>query len=249
MNETVSHIPARRAVVLLSGGIDSATAAAVAKSQGFRLHALTVDYGQRHRHEIEAAQRIGRALGVEEHVLVRCDLRSIGGSALLGSCDVPKDRSDAAMARDIPATYVPARNTVFLALALAKAEQLATGDIFIGVNAVDYSGYPDCRPEFIAAFEQMARRATKLGIEGQVDFRVHTPLINLTKAEIIRRGAALGLDYRLTHSCYDPDETGRACGRCDSCQIRRRGFAEAGVVDPTEYQTDPGNSPSPPTDS
>ncbi len=246
MLKTDTHPEIRRAVVLLSGGLDSATAAAVAKAEGFRLHALTVDYGQRHRFEIEAARRVGRALGVEEHVLISCDLRSIGGSALLGTCDVPKDRSDERMSQDIPPTYVPARNTVLLSLALAKAEQLGAGDIFIGVNAVDYSGYPDCRPEFIAAFEQLARLATKLGVEGKVGFRIHTPLIALTKAEIIRRGAALGLDYRLTHSCYDPDAMGRACGRCDSCRIRRRGFADAGVADPTEYQTEAGPRASPP---
>ena len=218
-----------RAVVLLSGGLDSATAAAIAGSEGFELYALTVEYGQRHACEIAAARAVARALGVARHVELRVDLSAFGGSALTGAVEVPKDRDLAAA--DIPVTYVPARNTVFLSLAMAWAESLGARDIVIGVNALDYSGYPDCRPEFIEAFERLAARATKAGVEG-APLRVRAPLISLTKAEIIRRGLALGLDYGLTHSCYDPDVTGRPCGRCDSCRLRARGFAEAGVPDP-----------------
>lgn len=225
----------RRAVVLLSGGLDSATAAAIARAEGFALHALTVDYGQRHRFELEAARRVAQALNVEEHSVVCCDLRGLTGSALLGSSEVPKNRSADEIASAIPTTYVPARNTILLSLALAKAEQLETGDIFIGVNTLDYSGYPDCRPEFIAAFERVAQLATKAGVEGRFRWRIHAPLIGMSKAEIIRCGLALGLDYSVTHSCYDPDEQGRACGRCDSCALRRKGFADAGVADPTIY--------------
>ncbi len=218
-----------RAVVLLSGGLDSATAAAIAASEGFELYALTVEYGQRHACEIAAARAVARALGVARHVELRVDLSAFGGSALTGAVDVPKDRDLAA--EDIPVTYVPARNTVFLSLAMAWAEALGARDIVIGVNVLDYSGYPDCRPEFIEAFERLAVLATRAGVEG-APLRVHAPLILLTKAEIIRRGLALGLDYGLTHSCYDPDVTGRPCGHCDSCRLRAKGFAEAGVPDP-----------------
>lgn len=224
------------AVILLSGGLDSATTAAVAKAEGFMLYALSFDYGQRHRFELEAAEQVGRALGVARQVMVKIDLAQFGGSALVGAAEVPKDRLAAEMEAGIPITYVPARNTVFLSLALALAETLGAADIFLGVNAVDYSGYPDCRPEYLAAFERMANLATKAGVEGTLRFRIHAPLVQLTKAEIIQLGTRLGVDYRLTHSCYDPDATGAACGRCDSCQIRLRGFAEAGLADPGRYQ-------------
>ena len=218
-----------RAIVLLSGGLDSYTAAAIAKSEGFELYALTVWYGQRHEHEIEAARGVAWALGIARHLELPVDLRPIGGSALTSNASVPRDRD--LSATDIPSTYVPARNTIFLSLALAWAEVLDASDIFLGVNSLDYSGYPDCRPEFIHAFESLAGLATRAGVEG-ARFRVHTPLINLTKAQIIQRGLALGLDYGLTHSCYDPAPDGKACGRCDSCALRARGFAEAGVPDP-----------------
>jgi 7-cyano-7-deazaguanine synthase len=217
------------AVVLLSGGLDSYTAAAIAKADGFVLNALTIDYGQRHAREVEAARAVARALGVARHQELNVDLRGIGGSSLTADVDVPRDRD--LSATDIPSTYVPARNTIFLSLALGWAEVLAARDLFIGVNALDYSGYPDCRPEFVEAFEALAGVATRAGVEG-ARFRVHTPLIRLTKAEIIRRGAALGLDYGLTHSCYDPSPSGAPCRRCDSCVLRARGFAEAGIVDP-----------------
>lgn len=218
-----------RAVVLLSGGLDSYTAAAIAKEQGFQLYALTVRYGQRHAREIEAARTVAAALGVERHIELDVDLSAFGGSSLTSDIPVPKDRPIAST--DIPSTYVPARNTVFLALALGWAEVLGASDIFIGVNALDYSGYPDCRPEYIAAFERLASLATATGVQGG-SFRIHAPLQMLTKADIVRRGQALGLDYGLTHSCYDPGPDGRPCGRCDSCQLRAAGFAEAGVVDP-----------------
>lgn len=218
-----------RAVVLLSGGLDSATAAAIGRSEGFDLYALTVAYGQRHGCEIESARAVARALGVVRHVELQVDLSAFGGSALTDAIEVPKDRD--LEASDIPATYVPARNTVFLALALAWAETLGAQDIYIGVNALDYSGYPDCRPEFVEAFERLAGLATKAGVEG-VRLRIHAPLMRMTKAEIIRRGLALGVDYGLTHSCYDPDASGRPCGHCDSCLLRAKGFAEAGVRDP-----------------
>jgi 7-cyano-7-deazaguanine synthase len=218
-----------RAVVLLSGGLDSYTAAAIAKSQGFTLHALTVRYGQRHAREIDAARKVAAALGVAAHLDLDLDLRGIGGSALTSDMPVPLDRD--LSAPDIPSTYVPARNTIFLSLALGWAEILNARDLVIGVNALDYSGYPDCRPEFIRAFESLAALATRAGVEG-ARFRVHTPLIALTKADIIRRGLELGLDYRLTHSCYDPAPDGDPCGRCDSCVLRARGFAEAGALDP-----------------
>jgi 7-cyano-7-deazaguanine synthase len=219
-----------KAVVLLSGGIDSYTAAAIARAEGFALYALTIAYGQRHAREIEAARAVARALAVERHVEVGVDLRALGGSSLTADCPVPRDR-DVASAGDIPSTYVPARNTVFLALALGWAEVLDARDIFVGVNALDYSGYPDCRPAFIRAFESLAGVATRAGVEG-VKFRIHAPLIESSKADIIRRGLALHLDYGLTHSCYDPDASGAPCGRCDSCQLRAKGFAEAGVRDP-----------------
>ena len=225
---------ARSAVVLLSGGLDSATTAAIARADGFDWHALSFDYGQRHRFELESARRVAESLGARRQATVAINLAQFGGSALTGALDVPKDRSDREMATGIPVTYVPARNTVFLSLALAWAETLGAADIFIGVNAIDYSGYPDCRPEYIAAFEQLASLATKAGVEGTLAFRVHTPLITMTKAEIIRRGVALGVDYGLTHSCYDPAPDGRACGHCDSCVLRRKGFAEAGLRDPVE---------------
>jgi 7-cyano-7-deazaguanine synthase len=219
------------AVVLLSGGLDSATTAAIAKSQGFSLHALSFDYGQRHRFELEAAARVARALGVRRHVVFKVDLAQFGGSALTAAIDVPKDRPADEMAHGIPITYVPARNTVFLSLALAYAETLGAADIFLGVNAIDYSGYPDCRPEYLDAFAAMANLATKAGVEGRLKFAIHAPLLRLTKAEIIRRGLALGVDYSLTHSCYDPGPTGIRCGRCDACLLRRKGFEEAGADD------------------
>jgi len=218
-----------RAVVLLSGGLDSYTAAAIAKAQRFTLFALTVLYGQRHVREVEAARAVARALGVERHLEVEVDLRAIGGSSLTSDTAVPRDRD--LEAGDIPSTYVPARNTIFLSLALGWAEVVGARDIVIGVNALDYSGYPDCRPEFIAAFERLAELATKAGVEG-ARFRVHTPLLTLGKADIIRRGLDLNLDYGLTHSCYDPSPRGQPCGACDSCVLRAKGFREAGVPDP-----------------
>jgi 7-cyano-7-deazaguanine synthase len=226
----------RRAVVLLSGGLDSATVLAMVQRDGFEAYCLSFRYGQRHAIELDAAEDVARALGAARHVVQPIDLRAFGGSALTADIDVPKGRDEAAMASGIPVTYVPARNTVFLALALAWAEVLATGDIFIGVNARDYSGYPDCRPEYIRAFETMANLATRGAVEGTLPVRIHTPLIAMTKADIIRTGTALGVDYALTQSCYDPDPAGRACGACDSCTLRRKGFAEAGVPDPTLYQ-------------
>lgn len=218
-----------RAVVLLSGGLDSYTAAAIAKSEGFGLYALTVLYGQRHAREVEAARRVAAALGTARHLEVNLDLRGIGGSALTSDTPVPRGRDLAEAA--IPSTYVPARNTIFLSLALAWAEVIEATDIVIGVNALDYSGYPDCRPEFIRAFEHLGTLATRAGVEG-TRIRVHTPLISLTKADIIKRGIGLGLDYGLTHSCYDPAPDGAPCGTCDSCRLRAKGFAGAGVVDP-----------------
>ena len=226
---------AKPAVVLLSGGLDSATALAVARRDGFRCHALTIAYGQRHAAELEAARRVAAALGAVEQRVIELDLRAFGGSALTADIAVPRDRSPEAMSADIPITYVPARNTVFLSLALAWAEVLTSFDIYIGVNFVDYSGYPDCRPEFVMAFEQLANLATKAGVEKKGRFRIHTPLIQLSKADIIRLGASLGVDYRLTHSCYDPAPDGAACGRCDSCQLRRAGFEATGIADPTRY--------------
>jgi 7-cyano-7-deazaguanine synthase len=226
----------RKAVVLLSGGLDSATSAVLARQQGFELYALSIDYGQRHRFELEAAARVADALEVVDHRVVHVDFGQFGGNALTGTIAVPKDRSEADMSGGIPVTYVPARNTVFLSLALGWAEILGAADIWIGVNALDYSGYPDCRPEYIEAFERLANLATKAGVEGTSHFRIHAPLIQMTKAQIIDAGTKLGFDYGLTHSCYDPDETGTACGHCDSCLLRLKGFAEAGKRDPVRYQ-------------
>lgn len=221
-----------RAVVLLSGGLDSATALAVAKAEGFAPYAMSFRYGQRHAVELDSARRVAQALGVAGHVVVDIDLRAIGGSALTADLPVPKGRSAAEMGEGIPVTYVPARNTIFLSFALAWAEVLGAADVYIGVNALDYSGYPDCRPEYIAAFEALANLATKAGVEGRQRLTVHAPLLALTKADIIRRGLALGVDYGLTSSCYDPGPDGRPCGACDSCRLRAKGFAEAGVPDP-----------------
>lgn len=225
---------ARSAVLLLSGGLDSYTAGAIAKDEGFRLHALTVKYGQRHVREIESARAVAAALGVDRHIELDVDLSAFGGSSLTSDAPVPKDRR--IDATDIPSTYVPARNTVFLSLALGWAEVLGAHDIVIGVNALDYSGYPDCRPEYVAAFEALASLATARGVQGE-RFRIHAPLQHLTKAQIIRRGIELDLDYGLTQSCYDPRSDGRACGRCDSCVLRAAGFAEAGVIDPVSSST------------
>jgi 7-cyano-7-deazaguanine synthase len=223
------------AVVLLSGGLDSATTAAIARRDGFEWCGLSVDYGQRHRFELDAGRKLAKTLGAHEHRLVSVDLSRIGGSALTADIAVPKDRAEAAMAEGIPITYVPARNTILLSIALGYAEVVGAADIFVGVNAVDYSGYPDCRPEFLAAFEHLANLATKAGVERTMKFKIHAPLIQMTKAEIIRTGTALGVDFGLTHSCYDPDLEGRACGRCDACTLRLKGFAEAGLVDPAPY--------------
>ena len=220
------------AVVLLSGGLDSATTLAIARAKGFTPYALSFRYGQRHQVELESAARVAQALGAAEHIVADIDLRRFGGSALTADIDVPKQRSLDAMGDGIPVTYVPARNTVFLSFALAWAEVLGSSDIFIGVNALDYSGYPDCRPEYIAAYEHMANLATAAGVEGRQRLKVHTPLIQFTKAEIIRKGTELGVDYALTSSCYDPGPDGRPCGQCDSCLLRAKGFAEAGLDDP-----------------
>ncbi|MEM1020258.1 MAG: 7-cyano-7-deazaguanine synthase QueC [Pseudomonadota bacterium] len=224
------------AVLLLSGGLDSATLAAIAKADGYAVHALSFAYGQRHSVELTAARDIAASLGLASHRVIDLDLRAFGGSALTADIDVPKHDSVADLEDGIPITYVPARNTVFLSIALGLAEVLEASDIFIGVNAVDYSGYPDCRPEFIAAFEATANLATKAGIEGAAPIKLHTPLIDLSKADIIKHGTARGVDYAKTISCYDPDDTGAACGRCDSCLLRRQGFENAGLPDPTRYQ-------------
>ena len=224
----------KRGVVLLSGGLDSSTCLAWARREGFECHALAVDYGQRHRVELDAAKRVAAAMGAASYRVVAVDLRAIGGSALTGAIAVPRDRDERAMGADIPVTYVPARNTVLLALALGLAETLASHDLVAGMNALDYSGYPDCRPEFVRAFEQVAKLGTRAGVEG-AQFHVHTPLMALDKAGIIRLGLSLGVDYALTHSCYDPAPDGAACGRCDACQLRRKGFREAGAADPTRY--------------
>jgi 7-cyano-7-deazaguanine synthase len=222
---------APKAVVLLSGGLDSTTVMAIARSQGYELYAISFNYGQRHLVELEAAQRISTMLRAKEHLVVEVNLRRIGASTLTSEDDVPKDRSAPDMSQEVPSTYVPARNTIFLALAVAWAEALGARHIFIGVNALDYSGYPDCRPEYIEAFTRMANLGTRAGIEGQ-GFEIHTPLISMTKAEIIRRGLELGVDYSLTHSCYDPSPEGKPCGSCDSCLLREKGFREAEVDDP-----------------
>jgi 7-cyano-7-deazaguanine synthase len=223
------------AIVLLSGGVDSTTTLAIAKQQGFRLNALTFQYGQRHAIEVEAARGVAQAFDVERHIVVPMDLRLFGGSALTGELAVPKSRTLEEIAHGIPATYVPARNTIFLAYALAFAEVAEGEDLFIGVNALDYSGYPDCRPEYIRAFEAMANLATKAAVEGRQRLRIHTPLMHLSKAQIIQRGLELGVNYALTHSCYEPAPDGAACGQCDSCLLRLKGFAEAGATDPIAY--------------
>jgi 7-cyano-7-deazaguanine synthase len=223
-----------KAVVLLSGGLDSATSAAIAREQGFALYALSFGYGQRHAIEIQAATRVARALDVCQHIVQTIDLRTFGGSALTADIEVPKSTGAAELGTGIPITYVPARNTIFLSFALGYAEVIGSADIFIGVNAVDYSGYPDCRPAFIRAFEEAARLGTKAGVEG-TRISIHAPLMTMSKADIIREGARLGVDFGLTHSCYDPSDTGLACGACDSCLLRRKGFEEAGLPDPTRY--------------
>ena len=227
---------AKKAVVLLSGGLDSTTVLAIAKDEGFLPYALSFRYGQRHEAELAAAGLVASAIGVVEHVTADVTLNVFGGSALTAGIDVPKQRTEAELSQGIPVTYVPARNTVFLSIALAWAEVLEADDIFVGVNALDYSGYPDCRPEYITAFEQMANLATKAAVEGRQRIQIHAPLIELSKAQIIERGIALGVDFGMTHSCYDPDGDGRACGACDSCLLRIKGFREAGVPDPTTYQ-------------
>jgi 7-cyano-7-deazaguanine synthase len=224
-----------KSVVLLSGGLDSATTLALAQKSGFDLFCLTFDYGQRHRVELDRARDIARHFDAMDHQVVKIDLRQFGGSALTDSIDVPTDRNQEEMSAEIPVTYVPARNTIFLSFCLAYAEVKEANDIFIGVNAVDYSGYPDCRPEFISAFETLANLATKAGVEGKESLKIHTPLIELSKAEIIQNGLDLGVDYAMTHSCYDPPERGISCGTCDSCQLRLKGFQEAGIKDPIKY--------------
>ncbi len=225
----------KKAVVLLSGGLDSATTLAIAQDEGFETHAISFAYGQRHAIELDRAKAIAKARGIADHKIITIDLRAFGGSALTDDIAVPKNRSHAEIKNEIPITYVPARNTIFLSYALAYAEVIGAHHIYIGVNALDYSGYPDCRPEFISAFEKLANRATKIGVEG-TKIKIHTPLIDLTKAEIIQRGLKLGIDYALTLSCYDPDSEGRACGRCDSCLLRQKGFAENNLPDPALYQ-------------
>ena len=225
-----------KAVVLLSGGLDSATTLAVARAEDYDCYALSFDYGQRHARELESARRVAAALGAKEHLVLRLDLRAIGGSALTAEIPVPKGRSAEAIATGIPITYVPARNTIFLSHALGWAEVLGSQDLFIGVNVLDASGYPDCRPAFIDAFKRLADLATRAGIEGASRFRIHTPLIELSKAQIIRRGLELGVDYGLTWSCYEPGPDGRGCGLCDACLLRKKGFAEAGLVDPLPYR-------------
>ena len=225
----------KKAVILLSGGLDSATTLAIAQNDGFTPYGLTFSYGQRHQFEIGASQKIAEACNLTDHIITEIDLRAFGGSALTDDIDVPKDRSESTMSGSIPVTYVPARNTIFLSFALAWAEVLQSNDIFLGVNSMDYSGYPDCRPEYIQSFQAMANLATKAGVDGDQSITIHTPLISMTKGEIIRKGLALGVDYSLTHSCYDPDKAGNACGRCDSCRIRLKGFQEAGTGDPINY--------------
>jgi len=225
----------RKAVVLLSGGLDSTTALAIASAEGFEIYAISFQYGQRHGLEIESARKVAAAAGVAKHLVVDFDMRAIGGSALTDEIAVPKDRLDNEAPAEIPVTYVPARNTIFLSFALAWAETLSAEDIFIGVNALDYSGYPDCRPEYIESFERMANLATKAGVEERLRLKIHAPLIEMTKAQIIKTGLELGVDYSLTHSCYDPTREGLACGRCDSCLLRLKGFAEAGARDPLPY--------------
>ena len=225
----------KKAVILLSGGLDSATTLAIAQNDGFTPYGLTFSYGQRHQFEIGASQKIAEACNLTDHIITEIDLRAFGGSALTDDIDVPKDRSENTMSGSIPVTYVPARNTIFLSFALAWAEVLQSSDIFLGVNSMDYSGYPDCRPEYIQSFLAMANLATKAGVDGDQSIIIHTPLISMTKGEIISKGLELGVDYSLTHSCYDPDKAGNACGRCDSCRIRLKGFQEVGTADPINY--------------
>jgi 7-cyano-7-deazaguanine synthase len=233
----------KNAVVLLSGGLDSSTVLAIASSEGYTPYALSFSYGQRHLAELDAARRVAALAGVAGHVVAEIDLRVFGGSALTADIAVPKGRSEGELGAGIPITYVPARNTIFLSFALAYAETLAASDIFVGVNALDYSGYPDCRPEYIESFERMANLATKAGVEGTQRLAIHAPLMQLTKEGIIRRGLELGVDYSLTTSCYDPDERGRACGACDACQLRLRGFAAVGMADPAEYRPETAVAP------
>lgn len=231
------HTPnIRKAVCLLSGGLDSSTCLAIARQEGYEIYALSFDYGQRQQVELEAAAKIARSLGAKEHRTAVIDLRVFGNSALTADIDVPKHRQNEEMAEGIPVTYVPARNTIFLSFALAYAEVLEASDVFIGVNAIDYSGYPDCRPEFIRAFETMANLATKAGVEGRTKLTIHTPLIHLSKADIVKKAVELGVDLSLTHTCYDPDESGRSCGACDACLLRLKGFADAGIQDPLVYR-------------
>lgn len=225
----------KKAVVLSSGGVDSTTAMAIAVQEGYEIYSLSFRYGQRHAVELESARRVSEVMGAAKHMVIDLDMGKIGGSALTDDIDVPKGRDEIEMRREIPATYVPARNTIFLSYALAWAEVVGASDIFIGVNAIDYPGYPDCRPEYIRAFEKMANLAIKAAVEGRVKLNIRTPLIRRTKSEIIRKGLELGVDYRLTHSCYDPSPEGKACGSCDSCLLRKKGFKEAGIPDPAEY--------------
>jgi 7-cyano-7-deazaguanine synthase len=226
----------KKAVALASGGLDSSTAMALARNQGFEIYALSFDYGQRHRCELEAARRVVKSLGIQHHIVAAIDLRAFGGSALTSEMEVPKSRDIENISAEIPATYVPARNTIFLSFALGWCEVLQAQDIFIGVNAVDYSGYPDCRPEFLKAFERLANLATKAGVEGAARYEIHAPLLHMSKAQIIQAGIEAGVDFSLTHSCYDPSPEGLACGACDSCILRRRGFEQAGIADPTRYR-------------
>lgn len=225
----------KKAVILLSGGLDSVTCLAIAKSKDYSLYALTFRYGQRHQFEIGAAKECALSQQVENHIIMDIDLRSFGGSALTDNIDVPKDRIETNITDDIPITYVPARNTIFLSFALAYSESIGCSDIFIGVNALDYSGYPDCRPEYISAFEAMSKLATKSGVTGKSSIKIHTPLIDMGKHEIIKTGSSLGVDYSITHSCYDPDKNGISCGRCDACRLRLKGFKKAGIADPIQY--------------
>ncbi len=225
----------KKAVVLSSGGLDSTTVIAIAQKEGYDVYSMSFSYGQRHLYELEAAKTIADTANVKKHIVIDCNMNQIGGSALTDDIEVPKKRASETIADEIPVTYVPARNTIFLSFALAWAETLGASDIFIGVNALDYSGYPDCRPEFIRAYEQMADLATKTGVEKTTSIRIHTPLIDMTKAEIIKTGISLGVDYSITHSCYDPTKEGLACGECDSCLLRMKGFTEAGIKDPTKY--------------
>ena len=225
----------KKAAILLSGGLDSATCLAIAIENGFSPYALSFRYGQRHEFELNSAKAVSKSMGIEEHIILDIDLRAFGGSALTDEIEVPKDRDEVDITNEIPVTYVPARNTIFLSFGLAYAETLEANDIFIGVNALDYSGYPDCRPEYIASFQKLAKLATKTGVEGESPINIHTPLIDLTKSEIIKKGLSLDVNYGLTHSCYDPDQNGYSCGHCDACQLRIRGFEEAGLSDPLKY--------------